>query len=114
MVRPEGLEPPTGGLEIRCSIRLSYGRTARFARRPSVLQAHFRCWRSVPGMLGNLARPRGPWCGRRHRLLRDLPQCAAGRLFVRGLAEVPEGNDPDEALVAIDDRQSPDLVVPCS
>ena len=24
--RPEGLEPPTDGLEIRCSIRLSYGR----------------------------------------------------------------------------------------
>jgi hypothetical protein len=25
--RPEGLEPSTYGLEIRCSIRLSYGRT---------------------------------------------------------------------------------------
>jgi hypothetical protein len=25
-VRPGGLEPPTDGLEIRCSIRLSYGR----------------------------------------------------------------------------------------
>jgi hypothetical protein len=25
-VRPEGIEPPTLGLEIRCSIRLSYGR----------------------------------------------------------------------------------------
>ncbi len=25
-VRPEGFEPPTDGLEIRCSIRLSYGR----------------------------------------------------------------------------------------
>jgi hypothetical protein len=26
--RPEGLEPSTYGLEIRCSIRLSYGRTS--------------------------------------------------------------------------------------
>ena len=26
MARPEGLEPPTVGLEIRCSIPLSYGR----------------------------------------------------------------------------------------
>jgi hypothetical protein len=29
VVRPEGLEPPTGGLEIRCSILLSYGRRRR-------------------------------------------------------------------------------------
>ncbi len=27
--RPEGLEPSTYGLEIRCSIRLSYGRRLR-------------------------------------------------------------------------------------
>ncbi len=25
MVGPEGLEPPTDGLEIRCSVQLSYG-----------------------------------------------------------------------------------------
>ncbi len=26
MVRPEGIEPPTPGSEVRCSIQLSYGR----------------------------------------------------------------------------------------
>jgi hypothetical protein len=37
MVRPEGLEPPTGGLEIRCSIQLSYGRTAEPAGAPECI-----------------------------------------------------------------------------
>ena len=35
MVRPEGFEPPTAGLEIRCSVLLSYGRKAK------VHPAHF-------------------------------------------------------------------------
>ena len=37
VVRPEGLEPPTLGSEVRCSIQLSYGRTWLFQtlrRRP--------------------------------------------------------------------------------
>ncbi len=37
VVRPEGLEPPTLGSEVRCSIQLSYGRARLFQtlrRRP--------------------------------------------------------------------------------
>lgn len=30
MVRPEGIEPPTPGSEVRCSIQLSYGRIGYF------------------------------------------------------------------------------------
>ena len=32
VARPEGIEPPTPGLEGRCSIRLSYGRRYRETR----------------------------------------------------------------------------------
>jgi hypothetical protein len=34
MVRPEGLEPPTLGSEVRCSIQLSYGRIQLFQSLP--------------------------------------------------------------------------------
>ena len=30
LVRPEGIEPPTPGSEVRCSIQLSYGRVSYF------------------------------------------------------------------------------------
>ena len=30
VARPEGFEPPTYGLEVRCSIQLSYGRKVMF------------------------------------------------------------------------------------
>ena len=33
MARLEGIEPPTVGLEIRCSIQLSYRRNAEFRLR---------------------------------------------------------------------------------
>src|SRR5262249_21602634 len=32
LTRPEGFEPPTSGLEIRCSVQLSYGRMTRVLR----------------------------------------------------------------------------------
>ena len=37
MVRPEGLEPPTLGSEVRCSIQLSYGRFTDFHWLVSIL-----------------------------------------------------------------------------
>ena len=32
VARPGGFEPPTGGLEVHCSIRLSYGRRPSFSQ----------------------------------------------------------------------------------
>ena len=37
LVRPEGLEPPTLGSEVRCSIQLSYGRFTDFHWLVSIL-----------------------------------------------------------------------------
>ena len=85
LVRPEGLEPPTGGLEIRCSVQLSYGRAQGLIQaRPSVLQHRCRCSGRGFGY---------------------LLQGAACPCFGR-LAQVTEGYDADQSLLPADDRQA--------
>ena len=39
MVRPAGIEPATLGLEVRCSVQLSYGRTANIGTDDSIALA---------------------------------------------------------------------------
>ena len=107
MVRPEGLEPPTGGLEIRCSIQLSYGRTAGHSRRARV---YYR--RHSPAHGQAVDRSNAPRCGMVLTGLRgfaflswpgNLFQSAAGCLL-GSPAEVAKRNHPDEALIAVEYR----------
>jgi hypothetical protein len=58
--RPGGLEPPTDGLEIRCSIRLSYGRSTQSTE--SITGAGYRksvcVWLRKSGCAGKADRVR--------------------------------------------------------
>ncbi len=55
MARRAGLEPATYGLEIRCSIQLSYQRTifekGKFTRPPSNCQTRFFPYKENSGIL---------------------------------------------------------------
>ena len=72
MARPEGVEPPTRGLEGRCSIQLSYGRFRKTGVSKGARTLNPRIHSPVLYRLSythrksNLARPEGiepPTCG---------------------------------------------------
>ena len=83
VTRPEGLEPSTYGLEIRCSIRLSYGRncigksawTKRFCLRFS------RCYSTV-----GLVKQRKPTKTWERTRLQNLVRHKSGRYYARAFA----------------------------
>ncbi len=54
LVRPEGLEPPTLGSEVRCSIQLSYGRTWLFETLRRGLVKNEAATQSHPDMTGTM------------------------------------------------------------
>lgn len=45
-MRPEGVEPPTNGVEVRCSVQLSYGRAS--VRKSVIPQLSFS--KGLPGV----------------------------------------------------------------
>jgi hypothetical protein len=70
LARPAGLEPATTGLEIRCSIRLSYGRNSR----QILLEIHRLSWWS--GQADSNRRPSAPKAD-------ALPDCAMPRCQIQ-------------------------------